>query len=44
MSYRSIGQSVNIPLFKYCGNVDFVKDVIQNGRIHLEESAVYNDI
>lgn len=44
MEYRGIGQEVNIPLFKYYGNVDYARDAIENSRIHLELPSAYNDI
>ena len=44
MIFRSIGQKVNIPLFKYYGSVDYARDAIENSRIHLEEPSMYNDI
>lgn len=44
MEYRNIEQTVNIPLFKYFGNVDYAIDSIKNSRIHLEMPASYNDI
>lgn len=44
MEFRGIGQNVNIPLYKYYGNVEYAKDVIKNSRIHLEKPKDYNDI
>lgn len=44
MQYRGIGQEVNIPLFKYYGNVDYARDAVENSRIHLEPPYAYNDI
>lgn len=44
MVFRSIGQKVNIPLFKYYGNTSYAKDAIENSRIHLEKPIEYNDI
>lgn len=44
MEYRDIEQTVNIPLFKYFGNIDYARDSIKNSRIHLEIPASYNDI
>lgn len=44
MIFRSIRQTVNIPLFKYYGNADYARDAIENSRIHLEEPSLYNDI
>lgn len=44
MEYRGIGQNVNIPLYKYYGNIAYAKDAIEKHRIHLEMPAEYNDI
>lgn len=44
MQYREIGQEVNIPLFKYYGNIDYARDAVENSRIHLEPPSAYNDI
>lgn len=44
MEFRGIGQEVNIPLFKYYGNLDYARDAVENSRIHLEPPSAYNDI
>ncbi len=35
---------LSIPLYKYYGNLDYAKDVIENNRIHFESPVKYNDI
>lgn len=44
MKYRECGQKVNIPLYKYYGNLEYAKDAIEQQRIHLEMPSEYNDI
>lgn len=44
MTFRGIGQTVNIPLFKYYGNINYAVDAVENSRIHLEPPSAYNDI
>lgn len=35
---------LSIPLYKYYGNLDYAKDVIENHRIHFESPKEYNDV
>lgn len=37
-------EKLSIPLYKYFSNMDYVKDVIINKRIHFESPTTYNDI
>lgn len=37
-------EALSIPLYKYYGNLDYAKDVIENHRIHFESPVNYNDI
>lgn len=44
MEFRHLKTFINIPLFKYYGNILYAKDAIENRRIHLETPSKYNDI
>lgn len=36
--------TLSIPLYKYYGNLEYAKDVIENNRIHFESPKDYNDV
>lgn len=37
-------EKLSVPLYKYYGNLNYAKDVIENHRIHFEAPKEYNDI
>lgn len=43
-SFRDYKGQIQIPLYKYYGNVEYAIDAIKNKRIHLEAPCEYNDL